>query len=172
MDTVSHFVLIFTIYRKTAGIKNQFPESSTEHCKLQESIERALQTQHVDFFFQFQWTYLKHTDDSWGLTQFSTTALVLDNVAVIKRLQDLNLLHPALHIPILLFQSLHCHKFPCAIVGWVVQVESHLSEVTLETEQWAGYHFVTYRIKENVVTMRNSRRLNPSSISGSVYGTC
>lgn len=77
----------------------------------------------------------KQTDDRWGPTQFSTAAFVLYNVDVIKGFEDFNLLHPALHMTILLFQSLHCYLLSSPIIVRIIQVESHLSKVTLETEQ-------------------------------------
>ena len=50
---VLHFELIFNIYRRTAGIKNQFLESSTKHCELKERIEQALLCthRHCDLYF-------------------------------------------------------------------------------------------------------------------------
>lgn len=71
------------------------------------------------------------------LTQLRAAALVLDYVAVVKRLEDLNLLHPAFTemAASLMLQGLHCHIVPCPVVGWVIHIENHLPKVTLETER-------------------------------------
>lgn len=71
------------------------------------------------------------------LTQLRAAALVLDYVAVVKRLEDLNLLHPAFMemAASLMLQGLHCHIVPCPVVGWVIHIENHLPKVTLETKR-------------------------------------
>lgn len=76
--------------------------------------------------------YLSRQKEKRGLTQFCATALVFHNVAVIKRFQDFNLLHPAVrNFVVFLLQRLHSHLLSLPVIGWVIQVQSHLSKVTL-----------------------------------------
>lgn len=63
---------------------------------------------------------------------------------MIKGLEDVNLLHPALHIPTPLFQFLHRDMLSGAIVLWVIQAQIHLSKVALETKQGGVHHFKSY----------------------------
>lgn len=93
-----------------------------------------------------------HQDEDWGLTHFCATALVLDDVLMIKALEDVNLLHPALHIPTPLFQFLHSDMFSGAIVLRVIQAQIHLSKVALETEQGGVHHFKFYIKKKTTTT--------------------
>lgn len=87
------------------------------------------------------------------LTQLRAAALVLDYVAVVKRLEDLNLLHPAFTemAASLMLQGLHCHIVPCPVVGWVIHIEHHLPKVTLETERESRKHSLRGRPRNNVL---------------------
>jgi len=100
-----------------------------------------------------------------ALTQFGTAALVLDNVAVIERPQDLDLLHPALRdMTVLLFQHLPRHVLSCPVVGRVVQVESHHSKVTLRTEQRA----VDYSLSG--VTGKKQKKMKNCRLGDAAFG--
>lgn len=64
---------------------------------------------------------------------------------MIKWLKNFYFLYPALSVATFMFQCLYCHKLSSTIIGWVVQIENHLSKVTLEREQEAGhYSMATY----------------------------
>lgn len=68
----------------------------------------------------------------------AAAALVLDNVLVVERLEDLNLPLPAGEklLAAAGLQRLHGHHLPGAVVGGVIAVQAHFAEVTLgETER-------------------------------------
>ena len=165
-----HFEKIFIIYRGTAGNKINCLNDRSENGATEQAL--VCTCRHCTLMYI---SINVAGADSQGLTLFSTTALVLDNVAVIERLQNLYLLYPDFrHMPIVLFQGLHRHTLPSPVIVWVVKVQNDLSKVTLGTEKFAVLIIRNIQDKKEPLIMRyeDSPSLINESLSGSVYGKC
>ena len=170
METAFHFEKIFIIYRGTAGNKINCLNDRSENGATEQAL--VCTCRHCTLMYI---SINVAGADSQGLTLFSTTALVLDNVAVIERLQNLYLLYPDFrHMPIVLFQGLHRHTLPSPVIVWVVKVQNDLSKVTLGTEKIAVLIILNIQDKKEPLIMRyeDSPSLINESLSGSVYGKC
>ncbi len=110
------------------------------------------------------------------LTQFSTAPLVFDNIAVVKWFEYLDLLHPGIMevTSTLLFQGLHRHIFSCSIIARVIDIQHHLSKMSLK--QVTEYH-MTLKYDGKTWTNDWAETVNwplpdPWSSSGNVCKKC
>lgn len=74
------------------------------------------------------------------LTQFSATAFILHNVAMVDRFEDFNLLHPRVMevIASFLLEGFHCHILSSAIVSGVIHIQHHFPKMALKKEKKKG----------------------------------